>query len=141
MKALSFLLLSVSLVGCADLTFAKQAALDYRQYRTVCISARSWSSYLQTEMGSSTGFAAVTVACSGDEDAVLSVSVSTESYDNSTDETTDIDYYGYADYELTDRDGQVIDSGSVKSDSETSDEAEQDVLDKVAFHYHAPYRL
>jgi hypothetical protein len=135
-----------SRAGCAPLTFSEEGALDFERYSRVEVAVESNATtdgratqYFVGELRASSGFAQVETAPSPSADLLLNVTVFVGAgYD---DEDGDATYASVATFEAWDAQGRLVDSGSESDDSSGPIEAAEDVLDEVALHFIAPYRL
>lgn len=145
-SAILALLAVSSAAGCAPLTFSEKSAIDFERYSSVSVAVTSnvngpevASGYLAQELRDHSGFESVTTAAGATADLRLEVRITTSPV---TVSDSDIEYDGRADYTAFDASNNaVIDSGSEDDTSETAWEAEEDVLDEVALHFIAPFRL
>jgi hypothetical protein len=136
----------IALLGaCAPLTFSERPALDYSRYRSVRVEVNPSygdpgyaTNYFAEQLRNGSGFEQVTTDAAARTDLVITVQVSVSS---STDTDGNIEYDGTADYVARSPDGRVIDEGSADDTSQSPDEVVEDVLDEVALHYIAPFRL
>ena len=130
--------------GCAPLTFSEEGAIDFQRYSRVEVAVESNATtdgratqYLVGELRAFSGFAQVDAPPSPSADLLLNVTVFVGAGDDDEDAT----YASVATFEAWDAQGRLVDSGSESDESSGPIEAAEDVLDEVALHFIAPYRL
>lgn len=141
-----FALLAASSAGCAPLTFSEEAAIDFERYSSVTVAVATnvsspdvASEYLAQELRELSGFESVTTAAGVTTALRLEVRITTSPVEVLD---TDGEYKGRAEYTARDTStNTVVDSGSEEDTSDTAWEVEEDVLDEVALHFIAPFRL
>ena len=137
---------AVMSAGCAPLTFSEEGAIDFDRYARVEVAVESNATtdvrateYLVGELRAFSGFTQVDAEPSPSADLFLNVSVFVGAGDD--DDDGDATYAAVATFEAWDARGGLVDSGSESDESSGPVEAAQDVLDEVALHFIAPYRL
>lgn len=143
MKPFIFGFIALTFLGCSDLTFSKDAVIDYDRYSSICVNAGSvWETdYLIDEMTEISAFSSVHAECLPFDQASLSVTTTTFVVEAGTVDDPDIEYKTTASFTLTAMHGTLLDSGEASSQSETDEESVEDALDEVAYHFFKPYRL
>lgn len=141
-----FALVAASSSGCASLTFSEDAPIDFERYSSVSVAVATnvtgpdvASEYLAKGLRELSGFESVTTAAGAVTDLRLEVRITTSPVD---DLDIDGEANGRADYTARDAStNSVVDSGSEDDISDTAWEVQEDVLDEVALHFIAPFRL
>lgn len=138
--------------GCAPLTFANDASVDFERYPSVTVQvagpdgSQRQQDYLERELREHSGFRRVGRAAEG-ASARLQVELALGSgYDvdlfTDDDVEVEISYSATVRYRLFAADGALVDSGMDSADGEeTSFEAAEEALDLVVLHYLRPYRI
>jgi hypothetical protein len=143
---LRVVLACIPCAACVPMTLSNEAEIDFEAHRSVRVNVEAplqdASTYLAGELRKSSGFQLVTTETSGAVDLLLTVTVQVD-VDVTTDSNgdTDIDYRATGSFVATDPRGYVIVTGMEIDNSETPREAVEDVLDEVALHFLAPYRI
>jgi hypothetical protein len=133
------------LPGCAPLTFSEPPRIDFERYRSVRVSvnpsftdAAVATAYFAEALRQGSGFAYVTTNPAERVDLLLDVQVDvTTSFDNDGQ----VSYEGNGSYRATTPTGTLVDRGKEGDQSRSAGEVVEDVLDEVALHYLAPFRL
>lgn len=139
-------LLALSLVtfGCAPLTFSEPGAIDFDRYRSVFVDVNpgdpdpTLAEHLAKELRDVSGFERVTTDPDEAVDLLLTVDVYV---DITIDEDDNVSYEGVGEFTARTPGGAIVDSGAEDDSSYSYEETEEDVLDEIALHYIAPYRL
>jgi hypothetical protein len=147
LRWLPMLLVATTSVGCAPLTFSKDAPVDFEKYPSVGVlvessNAAADTSYLVDELRDVSGFSVVTSDPAASVSLHLSVTlVVNEVVTTDSEGDTDVSYDGAASFLATDAGGQVVERGHTEDHSQFEFEVNEDVLDQVAFHYFPAFRL
>lgn len=131
--------------SCTPLTFSERAAVDYRRYRSALVEVNpsygdpgTATLYFADQLNGSSGFAEVTTDPTVRTDLVITVQIAVTS---TTDPDGNIEYDATGDYVARASDGTIVDQGSEDDTSASPNEVVEDVLDQIALHYIAPFRL
>lgn len=134
--------------SCAPLTVSLDQAIDFERYPSVHVAVISGASgadtrYLVAQLLSTSGFQLVTADPEVATHAFLQVELSSHGVTSTdADGWINTSYEGEARFTLFDAETlEVIDSGSVEDSSAFALEIDDDLMDRVALHYHRPFRL
>jgi hypothetical protein len=136
-----------ALLGCAPLTFSEPSAIDFDTYRSVFVDVNPGepdarlSEHLADELRESSGFERVTTDPNEAVDLLLTVELYVDVTITEDDDGTSVEYDGVGEFTARTPSGAVVDRGAEDDSSISYDETQEDVLDEIALHYLAPYRL
>lgn len=155
--ALGLLLGVAAAGGCAPLTFANEASVDFERYPRVSVElagpdgSQRQASYLESELREHSGFRRVSLApaflAEGASaqlivELTLDASYDLDLFDDDDELDVDVSYSADARYRLFSADGTLVDSGVESAEDEPSSfDAAEAALDLVVLHYLRPYRL
>ncbi len=141
------LLLLILLGGCQPLTLSHEGVIDFQTYNKVYVAPLDANlpsyayGYLIDELREESGFAEVYT--DPQERTAIRLDVYAEVHEDRglLDDPDDYEWDATATFELS-VGGRIIDQGEVSDTSGASpEEALEDVLDEIAHHYLAPYRI
>lgn len=133
--------------GCVPLTFSEPGAIDFERYRSVFVDVNPGeldptpSEYLAQELREVSGFERVTTDPGEVVDLLLTVEVYVDIVVKEDEDGSSVEYDGIGEYTARTPGGSVVDSGAEDDSSISYEETQEDVLDEIALHYIAPYRL
>ncbi len=135
-------------VSCTSLTFSEEGLLDFQKYSSVRVEMellnagadRVYVDYFVREMREVSGFETVTADEGQETDVILSVVVAVQ-YEQSNDDSGNLEYRAEANFIALTPDGDVLDRDSLTDESYSFDEAIEDALDEIAARYIRPYRF
>jgi hypothetical protein len=136
-----------ALLGCAPLTFSQPGAIDFDRYRSVFVDVNPGeldptpSEHLASELREISGFERVTTDPNESVDLLLTVEVYVDVTITENDDGTSVEYDGLGEFTARTPNGAVVDRGAEDDSSAGYEETQEDVLDEIALHYVAPYRL
>jgi hypothetical protein len=135
----------LSIPGCAPLTFSEPPRIDFERYRSVRVSvnpsftdAAFATNYFAKALRQGSGFSYVTTNPAERVDILLDVQVDVTTL---VDNDGQVSYEGNGSYRARTPTGALVDRGEEGDRSHSAEEVVEDVLDEVALHYLAPFRL